>query len=292
MRILTRIKLLTAFTAVAILVLGMSLAWAYAGFARMQHDVTLISALQSSYFNRSLVRDLYFKFGEPHLVEKWEHEKAITDDLLRQVLEQIQDADQSQQLTSISNSINEGDALFQRIVENNRELQAHQETRALYEENDLRLSSQMLVRAALVRDDLLLLEESERKKLDRSLMLLTVATVLFAAALSTSTILVLSFAGRVFSRRLAALHAGARIIAGGNLGYRIEELGRGRTHRTRGRHQPHDAGAGVSHPCPAIGNQRAPPGRGRAEGQRIAHPQHHGPRTHRHGHHDAGGALY
>ena len=225
MRIITRLRIVSAFTIAALVILGSVLAVSYTAFTNAQSDSALANAIKVNFFERASLRDQYFLYREGHVAAQWDINKETSGRLIRKALEQFKDKYNQRILEEMANNIEGSAAIFHRIVRNTGSLKTAGSDKPIYEELERRLSSQLLVKASEIRDGAAALEEGYHRAVEQAYRRLSVFIVLFSVTLAFFTILTLAFVGRLFRKRLAALHDGAKIISSGNLDYRISHKG-------------------------------------------------------------------
>ncbi len=225
MRIITRLRIVSAFTIASLAILGSVLVGSYVEFTQARNDNALASSIKVNFFERSSLRDQYFLYREGYVATQWDNNKETSDRLIQKAREQLRDKNSQQILEEMARNIEDSALIFHRIVKNTETLKTSGSNQQVYAELDKRLASQLLVKASEIRDGATALEESNRRTVERAYKYLTVFIILFSATLALSTILTLAFVGKLLRQRLAALHYGARIISGGNLNYRISHKG-------------------------------------------------------------------
>ena len=225
MRILTRLKITSLLTLAAFVILGSVLSGSYLEFSNARNDKALSNAIKTNFFERSSLRDQYFLYRENHLAALWYDNKKASDLLMLEAIKQLKNGGNRDILEEMGRNIEDSTAIFRRIVNNTETLKTAGNKKQLYEELDRRLASQLLVKDSEIRDGATALDEASRQIAEQDYKRLTIFIVLFSTALAASTLLNLTFVGRLFRKRLASLHQGAKIISGGNLNYRIRHKG-------------------------------------------------------------------
>ena len=88
-------------------------------------------------------------------------------------------------------------------------MQATEGNHLLFEVLDKRLSSQLLLKAALIKEDIFELEQSTVRRVENAFLRLTFAIGLFAFIITFAAIFVLNYLGNLIRQRLAPLQHGA-----------------------------------------------------------------------------------
>jgi len=222
MRISTRLRVISTATTAGLLVMLALLAWTFYEFKSAERDKALANQILVNFFERASFRDQYFLHREDRSRIQWDESKKESDRLLERARLQFRNAEQQQTLARLHTHIENTVPLFHRIVENSRALQTSTGSKhQIFEELDLRLYSQLLLKADAVRDAANSLYLASSRRVDQSYLRLITVVGLFAIAVSLLTILTSIALGRMIHRRLLPLHDGARIIAGGKLSHRI-----------------------------------------------------------------------
>ncbi|MEK7810620.1 MAG: diguanylate cyclase, partial [Pseudomonadota bacterium] len=128
-------------------------------------------------------------------------------------------------MKKLHQTIEETSVIFHRIVKNTGARNTAIADRNILQEFDTRLSSQLLLKAATVRDAATLLKEASAQRVEQTYKYMGVTIGLFAVTLALATSLTALHLGWVIRKRLAPLHLGAKIVAGGNLDFRINSAG-------------------------------------------------------------------
>ncbi|MCK9199796.1 MAG: EAL domain-containing protein [Gallionella sp.] len=226
MRITTRLRIISIVTVAALVVLAPVLVWSFTEFKSAKNDYVLANAIKVNSFERASFRDQYFLYREDRARMQWDNSKETADRLLHQAGMQFRREEDRQVLERLRRHIEDTALIFHRIVNNTAGLKnAAGSRRPVYEEFDKRLSSQLLLKAAAVRDTATALQDASAQRVEQSYQHLTVIIGLFAVTLALATILTAMHLGRLIRKRLIPLHDGAKIVAGGDLDYRINEGG-------------------------------------------------------------------
>ncbi|MGZ8180893.1 MAG: PAS domain-containing protein [Methylobacter sp.] len=222
MRITTRLRITSTVTIAAFVVLAPVLVWSFVEFKNARGDYVLADTIQDNAFERASFRDQYFLYREDRARAQWDKNKETADSLLHQADSQFRGQENRQALEHLQRNIDDSAVIFHRIVSNTEALKTASGNRYVYEELDKRLASQLLLKAAVIRDIASALQEVSTRRVEQAYQYLTVIAGLFAVTLAFATILASMQLDRLIRKRLVPLHDGARIVADGDLDYRIQ----------------------------------------------------------------------
>ena len=222
MRITTRLRIISIVTIAAFIVLAPILVWSFIEFSGAKNDYTLADAIKVNFFERSSFRDQYFLYREDRARDLWYKSKETSDQLLHQAEFQFHDRAYRETLEHLRKNIDDTAVIFRRIVDNTKSLKTASGNLHIYEELDRRLYSQLLLKATTIRDGATALKDASSRRVELAYKHLAIIIGLFAATLALATLLVSIQLGRLIRKRLAPLHDGAKIVADGNLNYRIK----------------------------------------------------------------------
>ncbi len=221
MRIATQLKLISILTLAAIVVLVPVLYWSLVEFRSAKNDYALADAILANFFERASFRDRYFLYHEDRVRAQWDKNKELSDQLLNRADVQFKGEEDRKKLRLLRRYIEDTAVIFHRVVNNTGVLNSATANRPILQELDIRLSSQLLLKAVAVRDTASALKEASSQRVEQTYQYLTVTIGLFALTLALAIILSTLHLGRLIRKRLAPLHDGAKIVAGGNLDFRI-----------------------------------------------------------------------
>jgi signal transduction histidine kinase len=225
MRITTRLRITSTVTIVSLIVLAPVLIWSFIEFKNAKNDYILSDTIKVNFFEGASFRDQYFLYREDRARTQWKKSKAIADQLLHQADVQFHREQDRQVLARLHKNIEDAVAIFHRIVNNTEALKTAAGNRHVYEELDKRLYSQLLMKAGAARDTATALKDASARRIERSYEYMTLIVGLFAITLALTTILTSIQLDRLIRKRLAPLHDGAKIVADGDLDYRIRCVG-------------------------------------------------------------------
>ncbi|MGZ3241941.1 MAG: HAMP domain-containing protein [Burkholderiaceae bacterium] len=222
MRITTRLRVISAVTIAAFVVLTPVLVWSLIEFKNAKSNYVLSDTIQDNASERTSFRDQYFLYREDRARMQWDANKETADSLLSQANAQFHGEENQQALERLRRNIEDSTIIFHRIVSNTEALRAADNNRYVYEELDKRLASQLLLKAATIRDIASALQSASTRRVEQAYQYLTITVGLFALTLALAIILASVQLDRLIRKRLELLHDGARIVAGGDLDYRIQ----------------------------------------------------------------------
>lgn len=222
MRITTRLRIISAVTIAAFVVLSPVLVWSLIEFKNAKSNYVLSDAIQDNASERTSFRDQYFLYREDRARVQWDKNKETADSLLNQANAQFHGEENLKALERLHRNIDDSTIIFHRIVSNTEVLKTAVDNRYVYEELDKRLASQLLLKAATIRDIASTLQNASTRRVEQAYQYLTIIVGLFAITLAFATILTSIQLDRLIRKRLVPLHDGARIVADGDLSYRIQ----------------------------------------------------------------------
>jgi signal transduction histidine kinase len=222
MRITTRLRVTSTVTIAALVVLAPVLVWSLIEFKNAKSNYVLADAIQDNAFERTSFRDQYFLYREDRARTQWDTNIAAADRLLREAEMQFRNEKNLQILNRLQRAIRDSAVIFQRIVNNTEALKTASGNRHVYEELDKRLASQLLLKAATSRDIVSTLQEASTRRVEQTYQYLTIIVGFFAITLALATILTSIQLDKLIRKRLAPLHDGAKIVADGDLDYRLQ----------------------------------------------------------------------
>jgi PAS domain S-box-containing protein len=209
----------------SLVVLAPVLIWSFIEFRSAKNNYILADTIRVNFFERASFRDQYFLYREDRARMLWDKSKEAADNLLRQAEVKFRREEDRQVLEHLRKHIEDTAIIFHRIVNNTEALNTATGNRQVYNELDKRLYSQLLLKATSVRDAVIALQDASARRVEQTYQYLTIIIGLFSIILALATILTSIQIGRLIRRRLSPLHDGAKIVADGNLDYRINTDG-------------------------------------------------------------------
>ena len=186
MRVSTKLKSISYILVTALIMLLSAVIWLLILTKSSNSDLRLVDEIQTNFFERTSLRDQYFLYHEELIRIRWEENKKHSDSLLRQARFQLRDKESLQYVDELVRDIDDTAALFARIVANSNALKSARSNREILEELDKRLSSQLLLKASMIRDAVFSLKNSALKGVQNRNWQLTVTVLLLAGSLSMS----------------------------------------------------------------------------------------------------------
>jgi diguanylate cyclase (GGDEF)-like protein/PAS domain S-box-containing protein len=209
-------------TVAAVVILVPVLYWAFSAYRAVQSGSDLVDAIGRNFTERASFRDQYFLYREDRARMLWDESKVHSDQLLRAAKSRLQGEADQKAVERIRRSVEETAIVFHRIVDNSRSLKSATGNREVFEELDKRLYSQLLLKAADVRDAISAIQSSSAMQEQQAYRRFTMISYVLALLLATIIVLNAVQIGSLIRRRLLTLHDGANRVVGGNLAYRIE----------------------------------------------------------------------
>ena len=222
MRVVNRLRVISAVGTLVLVGLAPLVVWSFLAFADARKGHDLSAEIMFNVFERASLRDQYFLHPEDRVVALWDERKEAADRLFRLADRQIRGAEDRRRVERMREGIDRIAAIFHRIVGNAAAARTMNGDRTVRDELDKRLRSQLLLRAAAVRDAARELESANLRRVEQTYRRLLVVIGTSAVLLALATIVVGIQLGRQVRRGLAPLHGGAKRISGGDLGHRFE----------------------------------------------------------------------
>jgi PAS domain S-box-containing protein len=173
----------------ALIVLLSAIIWLLITTRSANSDLQLVDDIQTNFLERTSLRDQYFLYHEEHIRIRWEENKHHSDRLLRQAGLQLRDKETLLIIEELARNIDDTSDIFHRIVANSNALKSAGGNREILEELDKRLSSQLLLKATLIRDTVFSLKKSALKNVQQRNLQLTVTVILLSGSLSIGFVL-------------------------------------------------------------------------------------------------------
>ena len=225
MRIAKRLWLSAAATVTVVVLLLPVLYWNFFVYVETQRNNALVKSIHDNFFERASFRDQYFLHREDRLRLLWDESKMRSDQLIVQARSQFRDEADRKTLERIGRAIDDTALMFHRVVDNTASLNSATGNRNVFEELDKRLYSQLLLKAAELRDAIGVLQDSSSRQVQQAQQ--RFIAVAGALALLLALVIVLNAVqiGGLIRRRLALLHQGASRVTHGNIEFRIVREG-------------------------------------------------------------------
>ena len=225
MRIAKRLWLSAAATVTVVVLLLPVLYWNFSIYVETQRNNALVKSIHDNFFERASFRDQYFLHREDRLRLLWDESKMRSDQLIVQARSQFRDETARKTLERIGRAIEDTALMFHRVVDNTASLNSATGNRNVFEELDKRLYSQLLLKAAELRDAIGVLQDSSSRQVQQAQQ--RFIAVAGALALLLALVIVLNAVqiGGLIRRRLALLHQGASRVTHGNIEFRIVREG-------------------------------------------------------------------
>ena len=225
MRIAKRLWLSAAATVTVVVLLLPVLYWNFFVYVETQRNNALVKSIHDNFFERASFRDQYFLHREDRLRLLWDESKMRSDQLIVQARSQFRDETARKTLERIGRAIEDTALMFHRVVDNTASLNSATGNRNVFEELDKRLYSQLLLKAAELRDAIGVLQDSSSRQVQQAQQ--RFIAVAGALALLLALVIVLNAVqiGGLIRRRLALLHQGASRVTHGNIEFRIVREG-------------------------------------------------------------------
>ena len=225
MRIATRLRISATATVAAVIILVPVLYWAYSAYREAQSGHELAEAIQRNFTERASFRDQYFLYREDRVRILWDESKAQSDELLSSARSRFQGEANAQAVERIRRAVEQTRLVFYRVVGNTPSLKSATGNREVFEELDKRLYSQLLLKAADVRDAITSIHSLSVAQEQQAYRRLTMIFGMLALVLASSIVFNAVQIGGLIRRRLLMLHDSASRVAAGDLTHRLDSGG-------------------------------------------------------------------
>ena len=225
MRIATRLWLSAAATVAAVAFLVPVLVWNFSVYAETQNNNVLVKLIHDNFFERASFRDQYFLHREDRIRLLWVESKLQSDQLLRRAKSEFHHEPDQKAIERISRAVDDSALVFNRVVDNTASLKSGTDNRDVFEELDKRLYSQLLLKAAELRNAIEVLQDSSSQQVQQAQQRFIVVSGALALLLALVIVFNAVQIGGLIRRRLALLHEGANRVTSGNLAYKIVSEG-------------------------------------------------------------------
>jgi PAS domain S-box-containing protein len=224
-RIAKRLWLSAAATVAVVVLLIPVLFWNFSVYVETQSNNALVKSMHDNFFERASVRDRYFLYREDRVRLLWDESKVRSDQLLLTARSQFRDEADRKTLERIGRTIDETALMFHRVVDNTASLNSATGNRNVFEELDKRLYSQLLLKAAEIRDAIEALQDSSSRQVHQAQQRFIMLSGGLALLLTMVIVLNAVQVDRLIRRRLALLHEGASRLTHGDIKSRIVREG-------------------------------------------------------------------
>ncbi|HQN17893.1 MAG TPA: PAS domain S-box protein [Syntrophobacteraceae bacterium] len=225
MKIKKRLMLNIYVSIGAILLMMLSLAWSFSEAYKAGRNLRLTDELRKAGIHKISLRDDYLLHREERARAQWYAKSETFRKLLESACERFESKEDRALLDNARNDFDSTFYSFSEILERDR-LDEHSEKKGFdFDEAELRLISQVFLRAYALNDDIDMLHESARRAWMAAWSRGVVLIILFIVCGVIAMVVNTAFIGRILVERVAAIVKGIGIIGGGNLDYRIETTG-------------------------------------------------------------------
>lgn len=225
MRLTSKLNIISGITVAAMVLLIPVFALSVRESTQARVDLALVERIEDAFFARASLRDQYFLYSDDHIRRQWDENKAESDRLLRQAQEQLTGRAEQQLLIHLGEVVNDTAVIFHRLVANRALMRSAIGDHEIQEELDKRLSSQLLLKASVVRETIATLHNVAALRVENAYQRLAVIVGVLTGTLAMVTLLLTSSLVRLVRKRLLPLHDGAKRVAAGDLAFRLTSDG-------------------------------------------------------------------
>jgi phosphoglycerate-specific signal transduction histidine kinase len=221
MKILKRIKLNTVISLGTVILILLSLAVSFRMIFIADRNMALIYEMRKVAFERILLRDEYLLYREERAKTQWYAKSETFRSLLAQADTRF---DQGETKVLLQNARKDFDATvsgFSKVIEGHESRNLGAQKNPDFIEAQSRLTSQVLLRAYSLTDNINRLQESAQQTATNArnrgvfIVVLFILTGILAIILNSTVI------NRTLTKRIAVLNDGVEIIGAGDLDHRI-----------------------------------------------------------------------
>ena len=225
MKIKTRLRINAWIALTVVLLMTLSLFWAFREIRRADRNEDLIHELRKAAFERIVLRDEFFLYREDRSSVQWYAKSETLRELIDTASERFTDKEDRDLLREARQNFDATSAGFSTILEKHKQEKRHADRKPVFDEAESRLIGQVLMRSHALIDSIDRLHESTKRTVqkarDRGFVLVVVCILGGGAAIVFNSHLT----GRIVAKRVSALNEGVEIIGSGNLGFRIDTEG-------------------------------------------------------------------
>jgi len=225
MKIKHRLRLNTWISLAVVMLMILSLAWSFLEIDRADQNENLIAEMRNTAFERVILRDDYLLYREERAVIQWVAKTETLRGLLKTASERFTTAQDKALLQEAQRNFDATVSGVTAVLEKDKRGGRPADRKYALDEAEARLIGQVFLKAYALSDSIgRLYESAERtgkKARNRGYFLVMLFVLGGGMAVTINTFLT----GRIFTKRLIALHDGVQIIGGGDLDHRIQASG-------------------------------------------------------------------
>jgi PAS domain S-box-containing protein len=225
MKIKTRLRLNSWISLVVVVLMVFCLAWLLKEIDKTDRNKNLVEEIRKTAFERISLRDDYILYGEKRANIQWVAKSETLRGMIETASEYFTAPTDKALLSEVRENFEVTFSQFSTILERHEREGRDKENGFAFDEVELRLISQVFLRAYSLMDSIGRLHESTEKaaiqaRTDCFILILFVITGGILAIIINSTV-----TNKIVAKRLAALNKGVTVMGGGNLDYHIDLAG-------------------------------------------------------------------
>lgn len=226
MRINSQLKVVSYVTAFTFIIMIPLLIGTFLEFNHSRSDYVLTESINRQLSKSHSLRNQYILYYNQYVLEQLAAQETEIDVLLQRARLHFTDDDFQQSLQQMPARIKRIRSIFDRIVKNQERMATIDiDQRSTYAELEKRLTSQLLLKTSEAEQIIYSMLNNEALRIQEDYEKLVIITTLFAILLAVTIIAVMTQLGRMINKKLAYLHEGAKIVADGDLNYRLHDVG-------------------------------------------------------------------
>jgi PAS domain S-box-containing protein len=225
MKIKERLRLNTWISLGAIVFMCLAITWSLWEVYRADRNMLLIDEMQQTVFDRIFLKDDYLLNRNEQTGVQWSAKSETLRALLESASERFTGTEDKAHLQEARKSFNATFSLFSRVLEKHKQKERAEGNNIAFDEAETRLINQVSLNVRVLNDSIGGLHESSRRTLTKAYNRGGGVIVIFIMGTVIAIIINSTFIRRIVVKRVTTLHEGVEIIGGGNLDYRIDEVG-------------------------------------------------------------------
>lgn len=221
MKLKTRLRLNSAVSLFAVLVIVLSLGWSLRELLATQRDMDLVDEMRRVAFERILLRDSYLLHQEDRSRKQWYVKSKMFGQLLDTAEKRFERENEKAVLQAARKDFEATLSGFSRVMEGRRGQSSDKHIKLGFRDAESRLISQVFLKAYSLYDNINRLHESIQRTAKQVRNRATFIVVFFTLGVISVIFVNSIYGSRTLVRRIAALSKGVECIGSGDLDYCI-----------------------------------------------------------------------
>ncbi len=226
MNISTRLYLPSYVLLAILLVMVPLLFWASHEFREARANDLMVDEIQQLIAERVMLRGEFLLISQsPQAIVQWQSKTDQFEKLVGDCRRRFTGADYSKILDNLTTNATGSLEIFARVVANREKPQQSAKERVIGIELERRLLAQLMYKAYLLADDAKQLSTMNMRQTESARNRLIILMVALFVGLTGASLITSLMLNRTFRRRIDSLHTSTKMIARGDLDYRIPVSG-------------------------------------------------------------------